>query len=84
MSKARLGSHTITRGDIEKIAKTELDAIVIGTGTSGLARLSDEAEVRLQQPDLNLVVLPSFKAVEKFNHLTDEGKRVAALIHVTC
>jgi len=30
------------------------------------------------------VVLPSPQAVEKFNQLTDEGKGVAALIHITC
>lgn len=30
------------------------------------------------------VALPSQKAVEKFNQLIDEGKRVAALIHITC
>ena len=83
-SKARLGGHKITGSDVEKIVKEQPEAIIIGTGTSGLAALSADAEANLQQANLNLVVLPSFQAVEKFNQLVDERKRVAALIHVTC
>ena len=83
-SKTRLGSHTITWGEIENIAKQRPEAIVIGTGTSGLARLFGDAKANLQKANLNLVVLPSFQAIEKFNQLADEGKRVAALIHITC
>ena len=82
--KGRLGSHAISRGEIENLRKVQPDVIVVGTGTSGLATLSQDAEVYLQQPDLNLMVLPSPQAVERFNRLMDEGKRVAALIHITC
>ena len=82
--KGRLGSHTITWNNVGKIVKEQPEVIVIGTGTSGLARLSGDTEVYLHQANLNLVVLPSFQAVEKFNQLVDEGKRVAALIHITC
>lgn len=81
--KARLGSHTITRNEIENIYKLRPDVILVGTGTSGLAKLSGSAKV-LEGAGLNLVVLPSSLAVAKFNQLTDDGKRVAALIHVTC
>ncbi len=83
-SKRRLGSHAIRKSEIEYISKAPSDVILIGTGTSGLAKLSQNAEVYLQQPDLNLVVVPSPQAVEKFNQFIDEGKRVAALIHITC
>jgi hypothetical protein len=83
-SKARLGSHTITWSDVARIANERPEFIVIGTGTSALAKLSEDAGINLRQANLNLVVLPSPQAVEKFNQLTDEGKRVAALIHITC
>ena len=83
-SKARLGSHTITWSDVAGIADEQPEVVVIGTGTSALAKLSENVGINLRQANLNLVVLPSFQAVEKFNQLVDEGKRVAALIHITC
>ena len=82
--KGRLGSHTITKNDIIKIAQERPEVIVIGNGTSGMARLSADAESYARQTNLNLLVLPSFQAVEKFNHLIAERKLAAALIHVTC
>jgi hypothetical protein len=83
-SRARLRSHTITSHEIEGIGKLQPDIIVVGTGTSELASLSDNAYVYVKRSNLNLVLLPSPQAVEKFNQLIDEGKRVAALIHITC
>ena len=83
-SKVRFGSHKIVWDDVIKIVNEQPQVIVIGTGASGLAKLSEDAGIKLRQANINLVVLPSSKAVEKFNQLTQEGKRVAALIHITC
>ncbi len=83
-SKAGFGSHKIVWGDVAKIVNEQPQVIVIGTGASGCVKLSLDAGVKLRKANLNLLVLPSFKAVEKFNQLTQEGKRVAALIHITC
>ena len=83
-SKARLGSHTISWSDVASIVNSQPEVMVIGSGVSALAKLSEDVGVNLRQANLDLVVLPSSQAVEKFNQLTGEGKRVAALIHVTC
>jgi hypothetical protein len=82
--KGRFGSHLIKTSEIENMRKSQPDIILVGTGTSGLAILSGDAEVYITKANLNPVVLPSSEVVEKFNQLTDEGKRVAALIHITC
>ena len=82
--RGRLGSHSITRSEIENLGKAQPEVILVGTGVSGLAKLSEDAQAYLQQAKLNLVVMPSPQAVARFNQLTDEGKRVAALIHITC
>ncbi len=83
--KGRLGSHSITSSEIENLLKTQPEVIIIGTGASGLARLAEDAEFYLQQQtDVNSVILPSRQAIDKFNQLTAEGKRVAALFHITC
>lgn len=83
-SGRRLGSHTISRSEIENLYRAQPDVILVGCGTSWLARLSEDAEAYLQETNLNPVILPSSLAVKTFNQLVGEGKRVAALIHITC
>jgi hypothetical protein len=57
---------------------------VVGTGTSSRAGLSNEAKIFVDQNQLQLSTLPSYEAVPAFNHLVDLGKKVAAIIHITC
>jgi hypothetical protein len=82
--KGRLGSHSISRREIEALAKVQPDVILIGTGVHGMARLARDAEYYLREPSLNLTLLPSTEIVRKYNQYVEDGERVAALIHVTC
>jgi len=82
--RGRLGSHSITGGEIEHMQTTQPDVILVGTGVSGMAKLAEEAQHYLQEPDSNLEAMLSIKAVQRFNQLVGEGKRVAALFHITC
>jgi len=83
-SKAKFGGHTIGKAEIEELAKTKPETVIVGTGTSGMATVSPDARLYGRESKLNLVVLPSSEAIAKLNQLMDEGKRVAALIHITC
>jgi len=83
-SKKRFGSHNISKAEIEVLVNTKPDAVVIGTGTSGVARVASDATTYAQENKVDLAVLPSPEAVDKLNRLADESKRVAALIHITC
>lgn len=83
-SKTMFGSHNIRKNEIEELAKTEPETLIVGTGTSGMAAVSEEAQAYAREAKLDMVVLHSSEAIEKFNQLTDEGKRAAALIHITC
>jgi hypothetical protein len=83
-SKAMFGDHAIKKTEIEELANAKPDSIIVGTGTMGMARVSPDAEAYAQQVKLNLIVLPSSNAIDKVNQLRDEGKPVAALIHITC
>jgi len=78
------GSHNLKMKEIEELSRTGAEEIVIGTGTNPRARLSNEARSYATQAQLQLHTLPSYQAVTKFNHLIDLGKRVAAIIHITC
>lgn len=83
-SKAMFGGHSIRKNEIEELAKTKPQTVIVGTGTSGMAAVSEDAQAYAQEAKLNLVVLPSSEAIEKLNELMDEGRNVAALIHITC
>ena len=83
-AKGRLGSHTISKSEIEELIKGQSDVVLIGTGVQGMARVARDAEHYLMQPDLNITVLPSSQVVKKFNQHVEDGEKVAALIHVTC
>ena len=82
--KGRLGSHSIGRSEIEALTRVQPDAILIGTGINGMARLAKDAEYYLLEPELNMTLLPSPQIVKKYNQHIENGDKVAALIHVTC
>jgi hypothetical protein len=82
--KGRLGSHTISRGEIEALTKARPEVILIGTGVQNMARLARDAEFYLTEPDLDVTLMPSQEVVKKYNQLTEDGEKVAALIHITC
>ena len=79
-----IGSHVIKKGEIDELVKANPEVVVVGTGTNAWAQLASDAELCAKEAKVELVALPSQKAVGKFNQLIDEGKRVAALIHITC
>ena len=83
-SMGRTGNHNISRNEIENLCKTEPEVVLLGCGTSWMVRLSESAEKYLQAINLNPIILNSSSVADKYNQLTSEGKRVAALIHVTC
>ncbi len=78
------GSHSFKKNEIEELSRAGAEEIVIGTGTNSKAGLSNEAKSYVGQAQLQLHTLPSYEAVPEFNHLVDLGKKVAAIIHITC
>ena len=78
------GSHNIKKGEIEELARGAPDAIIVGTGTNAKANLAPGVENWAKEKNLSLIVQPSYEAITKLNELTEQGKKVAALIHITC
>jgi len=78
------GSHNIRKEEIEELAQSEPEAIIVGTGTGGKASLAPKVEDWAKEKNLKLIVQPSHKAVAKLNELIEQKKKVAALIHITC
>ncbi|MGB3128881.1 MAG: MTH938/NDUFAF3 family protein [Dehalococcoidia bacterium] len=78
------GSHSFKKNEIEELSRAGAEEIMIRTGTNSKAGLSNEAKSYVGQAQLQLYTLPSHEAVPEFNHLVDLGKKVAAIIHITC
>ena len=78
------GSHNIKKEEIEKLAMDIPQAIIIGTGTNNKASVATNTQNWAEERHLNLIIEPSHEAVVRLNKLTEQGKKVAALIHITC
>lgn len=78
------GSHDIKKQEIEELFQAGAEVALVGIGTSSKARVSDEGKNYAQEANLELSILPSHDVVEKWNQMLGQGKKVAALIHITC
>ena len=76
--------HLFGRPELEMILKKNPEIVIVGTGISGLLRVSEDARSLCRGKEVELVEIVSKKAVIKFNESINQEKKVAAFIHVTC
>jgi hypothetical protein len=76
--------HLFDKPELEIILKNNPEIIIVGTGDSGLLKVSEEVKVKCKQNAIELVYDISRKAIVKFNENVTKGKKVIAFIHVTC
>jgi hypothetical protein len=82
LSKEIFGtSHIISLAEAEYVYKDGARGIIIGTGQSGMVKLSDEAAQFLRQKGCPIRLLPTPKAMRGWNEAED-GE--IGLFHVTC
>jgi len=60
------------------------DLLIVGAGDSDLCNVSDEVRKLCKEGGIELIEMPSRRAIERFNEAFNQGKKVAAFIHVTC
>lgn len=80
----KMDSHTLKRQEQEQLVRERPEVIILGTGAEEKLRVPFEAERYIAEAKIEFIGLPSPEAVAKINQLVDAGKRVAALIHITC
>lgn len=76
-------SHEIGKRDIEEVLSQNPEAIVIGTGEMGVAKVMDETQQTIVANNIELIIEPTGEAIKSFNSLKKE-KKVAGLFHLTC
>lgn len=78
------GSHEIKRRELEELSQGQPEVVIVGTGTDGAAHIAAEAGSWAKANNVSSLVQPSCDAIVKLNELTEQKKRAAALIHMTC
>jgi hypothetical protein len=78
----RTKSHVVGADDIMPVLK-DVDCIVIGTGMEGSVEVEDEVPEILENKGIKLFVEETRNAVDVFNGLIADKKRVAGIFHVT-
>jgi len=74
----------IQPADLEDVLKKDVDVIVLGSGQLGRLKISPETEMLLHDRGIPYHLENTEKAVQLFNALTQQGKRVGGLFHSTC
>ncbi len=80
----RLEGHRLQLPDVRDFLAEEVDAVVIGTGYNGLMRVDREVIDVFSRRGTEVYVARTKEAVEIYNKLVDEGKKVMAFLHLTC
>jgi hypothetical protein len=87
----RREGHLIDVDDVKRAVEEEPEVIVIGSGYSGMAKVSQAAKNFIEERKIALTVDVTGEAVKTFNIICEESeeeegksKRVIGLFHLTC
>ncbi len=81
--RSRYGHTPLTTMEVKELIEERPDVIVIGTGMYGALPLLDVEDYILSS-GIECIVAKTPEAVEVYEQLCREGKRVAAIFHITC
>lgn len=79
----RKEGHRVHPEDLREVLAASPQMVIIGTGYSGVLKVTPEAEEFMRQKGIELLTLKTAEAVEAFSELSPKRK-VCALLHLTC
>lgn len=80
----RKKGHRLDVGDISDILAARPEFLVVGMGYAGFMEVSHSVHSALKDRNVRLIAKKTAEAVETFNQLRSQGKRVAGAFHLTC
>ena len=87
----RKESHVIDVEAVRRAVEQNPETIVIGTGESGVAKVTEEAQKFIKEKGINLIIDLTEQATRTFNVRKEESEeeegrqeRVIGLFHLTC
>lgn len=78
------GGHIFAPEDLREVLDASPEVVVLGTGYFGRVRVEGATFKVLTAAGSEVVIERTGRAVEMFNRLVDEGRDVAAALHLTC
>ncbi|HID09936.1 MAG TPA: hypothetical protein EYP17_01360 [Candidatus Latescibacteria bacterium] len=76
--------HELRPSDLEEVLEARPEVLIVGTGYYGRMQVTREAEECLRKAGIVLEAVGTQEACERFNKLAEEGRKVAAALHLTC
>jgi len=80
----RQESHVIDVEDVKRAIEENPEVIVIGTGESGMAKVTNRAKEEILSRGIRLIIEKTPQAIKSFNQRKEEKKRIIGLFHLTC
>ena len=80
----RARGHSLCVADLESVIAAKPSVVVIGRGAYGVMKVPKETCEALTKEGIEVEVLKTGDAVERFNELVQRGLNAAAALHLTC
>ncbi|MFH1367360.1 MAG: Mth938-like domain-containing protein [Patescibacteria group bacterium] len=80
----RSQGHAVYVDDVKGTVKEQPEIVIIGNGADSIMQVSQEVHEFFKDKKISLLIKDSAAACEEYNRLKQQGKRVIALIHLTC
>ena len=84
-------SHVIDIEDIERAMEENPETVIIGTGESGIAKVTENIRDLLKEKGIELIIDKTEQAVKTFNIIKEESEeeegrqaKIVGLFHLTC
>ncbi len=84
LSWERKESHIINVESVKRALEQKPETIIVGTGESGMAKVTEEADKLVKEKGIRIIVNMTGEAVKVFNEEKRKGKKVIGLFHLTC
>lgn len=85
LSRRKYGtSHILSAEEITYLLDEDPEILIVGLGQSGMLKIDKDTVELLYSKNVKLMDSPTPKAIEKFNKFKNQGKKLAAVIHITC
>jgi hypothetical protein len=80
----RRQGHRLDHSDISDILESRPDILVIGTGYAERMHVPESTRRTLSEHGIQMTAESTASAVETYNRLHQEGRKVAGAFHLTC
>ena len=80
----RKQGHLLSAEDLEGVISAGPSVLIVGCGASGLMKVPERTRKVMEEHNIKLEILDSYKAVQQFNELSQTETRIAAALHLTC